>query len=195
MRNEFRELKQLLLRLPVERTGGGPPFGGAGAAAICSVQPAAVRPAALAPAALPQNAIETEPINGEAQQPWNNVNDMLRNTLQGAIMPAALPKTIEALLQEHEVTYKLEQYRHARKGQWEASKRTAYSRRLYVYNTIVLRASLMRNDHDMNFKKVAVSRQMDADMLRNTLSSVDKYIKWLKATDPTIKPRRGRRGV
>ena len=136
-------------------------------------------------------ATTTGTATGAREQPnppdgQRNVNDALRNTLQGPIIPRTLPKTIESFLQEHN-SYRLEQYRYCDKGHWEPYARNSFSRRLYLYDRIIQRAQHLRGEFEQ--RKTTAARQMDAELCSKALS-VDKYIKYLKSNDATIKKRK-----
>jgi hypothetical protein len=115
-----------------------------------------------------------------------NVNDALQNTLQGPIIPRTLPNTVESFLQEHGI-YKLEQYRYCDKGHWEPHARNSFSRRMYLHDRIIQRAQHLRGEFEQ--RKTTAARQMD-DELRDKALSMDKYIKFLKSNDSTIKKRK-----
>ena len=128
--------------------------------------------------------------------PQQNVNDALRNTVQGPLIPNCLPRTIEEFLHEHVVVYNLEKYRDIKKSNWDQRAKNAYSRRCYLYDNIKRRACKLRLGN-MPEKMQAAARQMDVELRSNATlrNSVDKYIKFLKSTDTSVKKRKRNNGT
>jgi hypothetical protein len=104
---------------------------------------------------------------------------VLRNSPRVPVFSNSLPDTIERLLYEHEVVYKLTEYQNVRMSGWPQRVKQAFGRRKFVYNTVITRANNLRLG-TFDQRKERAARSMDAE--RESLGglSVYKYILYLK---------------
>ena len=122
--------------------------------------------------------------------PARTIVDMLRPRPLIPAIPPAMPKSMMQLLAEHDEYLSLGQYAvPSSRRNWSAPTKLAYSRRRYLYDILVKRASQMRNALDMQGRKRRMAAIMDEEMRSKDLCNTSQYMKYLKSLDSTTKKR------
>jgi hypothetical protein len=90
------------------------------------------------------------------------LSSVLRNSPRVPVFSNSLPKTVERLVFEHEVVYKLTEYQNVRMSGWPQRVKQAFGRRKFLYDTVVNRANNLRlGTFDQRTERAA--RFMDAE--------------------------------
>lgn len=118
-------------------------------------------------------------MNKHANTITKPLSSVLRNSPRVPVFSNSLPDTVERLVFEHEVVYKLTEYQNVRMSGWPQRVKQAFGRRKYLYNTVVHRANNLRMG-TFEQRKERAARSMDTE--RESLGglSVYKYILHLK---------------
>jgi hypothetical protein len=103
------------------------------------------------------------------------LSQRLRQNPRIPAIPQKIPRSCVELLQGHE-SLGLHWLVNASKGHWPAPVRLAFSRRQYLYNTIVERARLLQGDEFENKKKRAAER-LDNERHGKTIPTFLSYLK------------------
>lgn len=116
-----------------------------------------------------------------------NALTQLRNTPLMPSFTISLPSSMMQILVEHDDIFDLEQYRHTKHTTWSKALKLAWSKRIYLYDRIVLKAdrSLQNTTHQERKRKAA----SDFDSMRGAMT-LDMFMKHLKSHDPDIKKRK-----
>jgi len=123
-----------------------------------------------------QQQVQKYNICNNFQKPLSSV---LRNSPRVPVFSNSLPNTVERLVFEHEVVYKLTEYQNVRMSGWPQRVKQAFGRRKFLYNTVVHRANNLQMG-TFEQRKERAARAMDAE--RESLGglSIYKYILHLK---------------
>ena len=92
------------------------------------------------------NALRLDNMLPETRQ---NALTQLRNTPLMPSFTISLPSSMMQILVEHDDIFDLEQYRHTKHTAWSKALKLAWSKRIYLYDRIVLKAdrSLQNTTH------------------------------------------------
>ena len=107
------------------------------------------------------------------------LSTVLRNSPRVPVFSNSLPNTVERLVFEHEVVYKLTEYQNVRMSGWPQRVKQAFGRRKFLYNTVINRANNLRLGTFQQRKEHAAC-SMDAECESLGGMSVYKYILYLK---------------
>jgi len=107
------------------------------------------------------------------------LSSVLRNSPRVPIFSNSLPDTVERLVFEHEVVYKLIEYQNVRMSGWPQRVKQAFGRRKFLYNAVVHRANTFRMG-TFEQRKERAARSMDVERESLGSLSVYKYILHLK---------------
>ena len=125
------------------------------------------------------------------EQTWliDDIMTPTQTTQRVPTMPAALPRTVTALLHEWE-ELRLGRLENSNKSEWQAKTRQQYSKRLYLFRRILRNAERYHDNMDNRDKLFRAAYELDQERGGRTLAA---YYKALKAMDPATRRRRSRR--
>ena len=125
------------------------------------------------------------------QYPQTNVNNALRNTPKVPAIPVNLPESMMQLLNDHEKYYFLTKYKSpSTRRHWPPALKNAYSRRQYLYDTLVRRAERIRCQRTLESQKLEAAQRMDDEMKKYNIANTSQYYTFLKKNDPSTKRRK-----
>jgi len=116
-----------------------------------------------------------------------NALAQLRNTPLMPSFTISLPNSMMQILVEHDDIFHLEQYRHTKHTAWSKALKLAWSKRIYLYDCIVLKADRSLQNTSYHERKIKAASDLDA--MRGTMT-LDMFMKHLKSHDPDVKKRK-----
>lgn len=121
----------------------------------------------------------------------DSVTNHLRAVPRLPEIPTHLPKTVYDCFFQHQEN-NLQQFDNGDKKDWPQRLRLAFSKRKYLYEQVRKRAVNFTSYTTFQERMQAAARKMDEERLEKQLASVDKYIQYLKGSDPSVRKRKKR---